>query len=62
MSLVPFVVGVSLVVIGVAEYVLFRWLAPRRENIARRMRLLTANSIFNVVVGEALVGWAMLGG
>ncbi|MBI4941245.1 MAG: hypothetical protein HY830_10915 [Actinobacteria bacterium] len=48
------IIGVALVVIGVGEYVLFRYLAPRRENIARRMPLLMANSAFNVVVGVAL--------
>jgi len=48
-------VGALLVVIGVAEYVLFRYLAPRRENIRRRMPLLVVNSALNVVVGLALV-------
>lgn len=48
------IIGVALVVIGVGEYVLFRYLAPRREDIARRMPLLVANSVFNVVVGAAL--------
>ncbi|WP_158221037.1 hypothetical protein [Kineosporia sp. R_H_3] len=48
------IIGVALVVIGVGEYVLFRYLAPRREDIARRMPLLVANSAFNVVVGAAL--------
>lgn len=49
--------GLSLVVIGVGEFVLFRWLAPTRPNIARRMTLLMANSTLNVVVGAALVWW-----
>ena len=48
-------VGVALVALGVAEYVLFRALAPRREDIRRRMPLLVANSTLNVVVGLGLV-------
>lgn len=48
------IIGIALVVIGVGEYVLFRYLAPRRQNIARRMPLLVANSAFNVIVGVAL--------
>jgi hypothetical protein len=48
-------VGVALVAIGVAEYVLFRALAPRREDIRRRMPLLVANSALNVVVGLGLL-------
>ena len=51
------VVGWLLVVIGVAEYALFRYLAPRRENIRRRMPLLVANSTLNMVVGLALVAF-----
>lgn len=48
-------IGWILVAIGVGELALFRWLAPRRENIRRRMPLLVANSAFNVVAGLALV-------
>ena len=51
------VVGWLLVVVGVAELALFRYLAPRRENIRRRMPLLVANSALNVVVGLALVAF-----
>ena len=49
------VVGWALVAIGVGEYAVFRYLAPRRENIRRRMTLLTANSVVNVAVGLVLV-------
>ncbi len=48
-------VGAALVVIGVAEYCVFRYLAPRQENIARRITLLNANSAFNIVTGLVLV-------
>jgi hypothetical protein len=48
-------VGVFLVVAGVVEFVLFRYLAPRQENIARRQRLLNANALLNVVVGVVLL-------
>lgn len=47
-------IGLALVVIGVAEVVLFQFLAPRRESIRRRMPLLIANSALNVLVGFAL--------
>ncbi len=50
--------GVVLVVIGLGEYALFRYLAPRRETIRRRMPLLTANSAVNVVAGGLLVALA----
>jgi hypothetical protein len=48
-------VGIFLIVIGIGEYVVFRVLARREESIARRMTLLTVNSIFNVVVGIVLI-------
>jgi hypothetical protein len=47
-------VGLFLVAAGVVEFVLFRYLAPRRENIARRIRLLNANALLNVTVGVVL--------
>jgi hypothetical protein len=40
---------------GIVEFVLFHYLAPRKENIARRIRLLNANSLLNVVVGVVLL-------
>jgi len=48
-------IGVALVVAGVAEFVLFRYLAPRKENIARRIVILNANALLNVVVGVVLL-------
>ena len=45
----------ALVVAGVAEFVLFRYLAPRKENIARRIVILNANALLNVVVGVVLL-------
>jgi hypothetical protein len=48
------VVGLALVLIGVGELVLFQYLAPRRENVRRRMPLLIANSAVNVLLGFAL--------
>jgi threonine/homoserine/homoserine lactone efflux protein len=48
-------IGASLVVIGVVEFVLFRYLGARRENIARRRRFLDANAAFNVVLGAVLI-------
>ncbi len=47
-------IGFALVLIGVVEVVVFAALAPRKENIRRRMPLLIANSAFNVVVGFVL--------
>ena len=37
------------------EFVLFRWLAPKRPNIARRIRLLNVNALVNVMVGVVLL-------
>jgi putative copper export protein len=48
-------IGLFLVVAGVAEFVLFRYLAPRKENIARRLRLLNANALVNVTLGVILL-------
>ncbi len=47
-------IGFALVLIGVFEVALFAYLAPRKENIRRRMPLLIANSAFNVIVGFVL--------
>jgi hypothetical protein len=48
-------VGVFLILLGVVEFVAFRYLARSKENIARRMGLLTLNSAVNVVVGVVLI-------
>jgi hypothetical protein len=48
-------VGVFLILLGVVEFVAFRYLARSKENIARRMGLLTLNSAANVVVGVVLI-------
>jgi hypothetical protein len=48
-------IGVFLIVAGVVEFVLFRFLAPRRPNIARRIRLLNANALLNATVGIILL-------
>jgi putative copper export protein len=48
-------IGLFLVVSGVVEFAVFRYLAPRKENIARRLRLLNANALLNVVVGVILL-------
>ena len=48
-------IGVFLIVAGIVEFVLFRYLAPRNENIARRIRLLNANALLNATVGVVLL-------
>jgi len=48
-------IGLFLVIAGVAEFVVFRYLAPRKENIARRIRLLNVNALVNVTVGVVLL-------
>ena len=48
-------IGVFLIIAGVVEFVLFRFLAPRRPNIARRIRLLNANALVNATVGIILL-------
>jgi hypothetical protein len=48
-------IGVFLIVAGVAEFVLFRILAPRQPKIARRIRLLNANALLNTTVGVILL-------
>ena len=48
-------VGLFLIVAGIVEFVLFRYLAPRQPNIARRIRLLNANALLNVTVGVILL-------
>ena len=47
--------GALLILLGIAEYVAFRYLARSKTNIARRMGLLTLNSAVNVVVGVVLI-------
>jgi hypothetical protein len=48
-------IGLFFILAGVVEFVLFRWLAPRRPNIARRIRLLNVNALVNVMVGVVLL-------
>jgi putative copper export protein len=48
-------IGLFLVFAGVVEFAVFRYLAPRNGNIARRLRLLNANALLNVVVGVILL-------
>jgi hypothetical protein len=48
-------VGVFLILLGIAEFIGFRYLARSKPNIARRMGLLTLNSAVNVVVGVVLI-------
>lgn len=48
-------VGLFLILLGVTEYAVFRYLAKTKQNIAQRMTILTLNSLLNVVVGVVLV-------
>ena len=48
-------IGVFLIVAGVAEFVLFRFLASRQPTIARRIRLLNANAVLNATAGVILL-------
>jgi hypothetical protein len=48
-------VGIFLVVNGVGEFFVFRHLAKREESIRRRLTLLNANSVFNIIVGIVLI-------
>ena len=48
-------IGLFLIVAGIVELVTFRLLAPRKQNIARRIRLLNANALLNVTVGVVLM-------
>jgi hypothetical protein len=48
-------IGLLLIIAGIVELVLFRFLAQRKMNIARRIRLLNANALFNVTVGVVLL-------
>ncbi len=48
-------IGLFLIIAGAVEFVLFRFLAPQRPNIARRIRLLNANALANATVGIILV-------
>jgi hypothetical protein len=47
-------IGVFLIA-AVTEFVLFRFLAPRRPNIARRIRLLNANALLKATLGVILL-------
>jgi hypothetical protein len=44
-------IGLFLVLAGAVEFVLFRYLAARKENIRRRIVLLNLNALLNAVVG-----------
>ena len=48
-------IGLFLVLAGVVEFVLFRYLAARKENIARRIVLLNVNALLNLVAGVVLL-------
>jgi hypothetical protein len=48
-------IGLLLIVAGIVEFVLFRYLAQRKPNIARRIRLLNANALLNVTIGVVLL-------
>jgi len=48
-------IGLILVLAGVVEFVLFRYLAPRKANIARRIVFLNLNALVNVVAGVVLL-------
>jgi hypothetical protein len=52
-------VGAFLILLGVAEFVVFRFLAPSKANIARRLGLLTLNSAVNVIVGVVLIALSL---
>jgi hypothetical protein len=48
-------IGLALIVIGVAEFLLFTYLAPRKPGIAGRKRFLDVNAGFNAVLGVVLL-------
>ena len=48
-------IGLFVVVAGIVEFTTFRVLAPRQQNIARRIRLLNANALINATVGVVLM-------
>jgi hypothetical protein len=48
-------IGVFLILLGIAEFVVFRRLARSKTNIARRIGLLTLNSAVNIAVGIVLI-------
>ena len=52
-------VGAFLILLGVAEFVVFRFLAPSKANIARRLGLLTLNSVVNVIAGVVLIALSL---
>jgi hypothetical protein len=45
-------IDLFLIAAGIVEFVTFRFLAPRQQNIARRIRLLNANALLNVTIGS----------
>lgn len=49
------IIGLALVIIGGAEFVIFRHLATVKPNIAQRKTLLYVNAGFNVVLGAVLI-------
>jgi hypothetical protein len=49
------IIGLTLVIIGLAEFLIFRHLAKTKPNIARRKTLLYVNAGFNVVLGALLI-------
>ena len=48
-------IGLFLIAAGLVEFITFRVLAPRKQNIARRIRLLNANAALNVTIGIVLM-------
>lgn len=48
-------IGLFLIAAGIVEFVTFRLLAPRQQNIARRIRLLNANALLNITAGVVLM-------
>jgi hypothetical protein len=48
-------IGLALIVIGVVEFLLFTYLAPRKPDIAGRKRFLDLNAGFNTVLGTVLL-------
>jgi hypothetical protein len=53
------IIGTVLIVAGVVELPLFRYLGRRRPTIARRRTLFAANALLNVVLGALffMAGW-----
>ncbi len=53
------IIGVVLIVVGIAEFPLFRSLGRRRPGLARRQLLLDVNAMFDIVLGALIfmIGW-----